>query len=108
MIGGKLGSTPFSSTCLRGEGLHGAIHETIHRIVERNEPVPKADLESDPAWPRAHFCQALLLKNDWRPADSLRLQGDGHLYAVGDLDEGDAAVHPVVLTVEVQFPVNLA
>jgi hypothetical protein len=50
----------------------------------------------------------LLLKDDRRPADSIRLERDGHLDAIGDFDEGDAAVHPVVLTVEVQCPANLA
>src|ERR1700681_3266758 len=45
-----------------------------------------------PAW--------LWLKNHRRPADSLRLEVDSHLHAVGDLDEGNAPVHPVVLPVE--------
>ena len=37
---------------------------------------------------------------DWRPTDSLRVEFDGHLNAVGNLDEGNAAVHPVLLAVE--------
>jgi hypothetical protein len=54
----------------------------------------------DPGW--------LLLKDHRRPADSLRLEGDGHLDAVGDSDEGNAAVHAVFLTVEGHCAVNLA
>ena len=48
------------------------------------------------------------LKTNGRPADSLPLEVDSNLDAVGNLDEGDAAVHPVVLTVEGHCPFNLA
>src|ERR1700678_500773 len=51
---------------------------------------------------------SLLLEDQRRPAHSLRHQGDVNLDAVGDSDEGDAAVHPVVLAIEVQRPINLA
>ena len=49
---------------------------------------------------------SLLLKDQGRPADSLSLEGDSHLDAVGDLNEGNAAVHPVILTVEGHRPLN--
>ena len=39
----------------------------------------------------------LLLKHQRRPADSLPLEVDSHLDTVGDLDEGNALIHPVVL-----------
>ena len=50
----------------------------------------------------------LLLKDQRRPTDSFRLEVDRHLDTVGDPDEGNAAVHPVVLTVEGHCPLNLA
>ena len=50
----------------------------------------------------------LLLKGQGRPADSLPLEVDAHLDAVGDPDEGNAAVHPVFLTVESHRPFNLS
>jgi hypothetical protein len=49
-----------------------------------------------------------LLKDHRRAADSLRLEGDSYLDAVGDLDERNAAVHPVVFAVEGQCPFNLS
>ena len=39
----------------------------------------------------------LLLKDHRRPANSLPFEGDIHFDAVGDLDERNASVHPVVL-----------
>jgi hypothetical protein len=42
-----------------------------------------------------------------RPADSLRLKSDGYLDTVGDPDEGNAAVHPVVFTVKGYCPFDL-
>ena len=50
----------------------------------------------------------LLLKGHRRPADSLHLEIHGHLDAVGNLDEGNAAVHSVVLTVEGHRPFDRA
>ena len=50
----------------------------------------------------------LFLKNQGRTADALHLEVDTHLDAVGDLDEGNAAVHSVVLTVEGHCPFDLA
>jgi hypothetical protein len=50
----------------------------------------------------------LLLKYQRRPANSLAMEVDCHLDTVGDPDEGDAAVHPIVLTVEGHCPFNLA
>ena len=38
----------------------------------------------------------------------MRLKGDRYLDAVGDLDEGNAAVHPVVLAVKGHCPFNAA
>src|SRR5580765_740499 len=38
----------------------------------------------------------LLLENQRRPTDALRVEIDIHLDAVSNPDEGDAAVHPVV------------
>src|SRR5271154_4210029 len=43
-----------------------------------------------------------------RAADALRLQGDTHLYPVGDLDKGDAARHPILLAVESHGSLDLA
>src|SRR5258708_3626839 len=51
---------------------------------------------------------ALLLENQWRAADSRPLEVDVHLDAIGDSDKRNAAVHPVVLAVEVQRPGNPA
>jgi hypothetical protein len=42
----------------------------------------------------------LLLQVDGRPANALAIEVDGDLYAVCDFDEGDAAVHAVLLAVE--------
>ena len=50
----------------------------------------------------------LLLKDHWRPTDSLRLDVDSHIDAVADVNEGNAFIHPVVLTVEDHGPLNLA
>jgi hypothetical protein len=53
------------------------------------------------------FCSGwLLLEYQRRPADSLCLEVDSHLDAVGDLDEGNAAVHTEFLTVERHGPFN--
>jgi hypothetical protein len=65
-----------------------------------NAAVSSAAKNTYPDW--------LLLKDYRRAADSLRLEGDGYLDAVGDLDEGNAAVHPVVFAVEGHCPFNLA
>jgi len=50
----------------------------------------------------------LLLQLQRRPAGSFPLEVDGHLNAVGSFDERNAAVHPVVLTVEGHCPFNRA
>ena len=50
----------------------------------------------------------LLLKHQWRPTDSRPLEVDSHVDAVADVDEGNAFIHPVVLTVEDHGPMNLA
>ena len=50
----------------------------------------------------------LLLKDHWRAADSLRLESDCYLDAVGNPDEGNPAIHPVVLTVEGHCPSDVA
>jgi hypothetical protein len=49
-----------------------------------------------------------LLKDHRRPTDPFHLEGDSYLDAVGDLDEGNVAVHPVVFTVERHCALNLA
>jgi len=56
---------------------------------------------------RARVSSCLLLKDHRRPADSLSLKVDGHLDTVGDLDERNAFIHPVVFTVESHCPLNL-
>jgi hypothetical protein len=50
----------------------------------------------------------LLLKDKRRTSGSLRLEVDSHVDAVADVDEGNAFIHPVVLTVEDHGPFNLA
>jgi hypothetical protein len=50
----------------------------------------------------------LLFEHQRRPADSLPLEVDSHLDAVGDPDEGNAAVHAVVLTVESHCPFDFS
>ena len=57
-------------------------------------------LPNPPAW--------LLLVDHPRPADLLRDEADSNLDTVGDFDEGDAAIHPVVLTVESQCPLDVS
>jgi hypothetical protein len=46
----------------------------------------------------------LWVKLHRRPAGSFRLEVNAHLNAVGDSDEGNAAVHPEVLSVEGHCP----
>ena len=53
-------------------------------------------------------CRRLLLEDQRRPADSLPLEINSHLDAVGDLDEGNALIHPVVPTVEGHCPFDRA
>jgi hypothetical protein len=50
----------------------------------------------------------LLLKDKRRTTGSLRLEVDSHIDAVADVDEGNALIHPVVLTVEDHGSMNLA
>jgi hypothetical protein len=50
----------------------------------------------------------LLLKDKRRTTGSLRLEVDSHIDAVADVDEGNAFIHPVVLTVEDHGSMNLA
>jgi hypothetical protein len=52
--------------------------------------------------------QALLLKVHRGAADSVCLEVHGHLDTVCDLDEGNATVHPVILTVEGHCPFDRA
>src|SRR5437660_10714814 len=56
---------------------------------------------------RVRVSGCLLLKDHRRPADSLSLKVDGHLDTVGDLDERNAFIHPVIPTVESHCPLNL-
>src|ERR1035438_5706940 len=55
---------------------------------------------------RSRWSGRLSLKNYGRPTDSLAFEVDGHLYAVSDLDEGNAAIHPELLTVEGHCPID--
>jgi hypothetical protein len=48
----------------------------------------------------------LLLKDHGRPIDSLPFEVDGYFDPVGDLDEGNAAVHSVLLAIESHSPRN--
>jgi hypothetical protein len=48
----------------------------------------------------------LLLKDQRRTADAFDLEGDGHFDAIGNLDEGNAAIHSVFFAVEGHRPVN--
>jgi len=50
----------------------------------------------------------LVLQSDWRSADPLRLEIDTHLDPIGDLNERNAAVHPVLLAVKCHRPLNRA
>ena len=49
----------------------------------------------------------LLLKDQRTPADSLDVQIDIHFNAVGDMDEGNAAIHAVVLAIESHHALDL-
>ena len=48
----------------------------------------------------------LFLKDHWRPADSLSLEVDTYLDAVGNPDEGNTTVHTEFLTVEGHCPLT--
>jgi len=50
----------------------------------------------------------LLLENWWRTADTAPLQSNIYLYAVGDLDERDAARHAVVFAIKSHGAVETA
>jgi hypothetical protein len=50
----------------------------------------------------------LLLKGHRRPADSLHFEVDSYLNAVGDRDEGNAFIHPVILTIDGHLPFDLS
>ncbi len=65
--------------------------------------------ERSKAWANASYrLTFLFLVDKWGPADLMGLKGDRYLDAVADLDEWDAFVHPVVLTVEGHCPLNAA
>lgn len=49
----------------------------------------------------------LLLKHQGRPTDSLPLKVDSYLDTIGDLDEGNAFIHPVILSIKCHRPFNL-
>jgi len=49
----------------------------------------------------------LLLKHQRRATNSLPLEIDSYLDAVGDLDEGNSLTHPVIFTVEGHCPFDL-
>jgi hypothetical protein len=54
------------------------------------------------------FAAQPLLEDHRRPADSFPFEVNGYFDAVGDRDEGNSFIHPVVLPVEGHSPVNLA
>jgi hypothetical protein len=72
------------------------------------EPMPKIPTFPDEAASPQNPPTWLLLVDDPRPADLLRDEADSNLDTVGDFDEGNAAIHPVVLAVESQRPLNVA
>src|SRR5271170_6596335 len=50
-----------------------------------------------------HSCERkddLLLEDHWRSADPRGMEINSNLHTIGNLDEGDAAVHPVFLPIE--------
>src|SRR5271165_3438182 len=51
---------------------------------------------------------SLLLKDQRRTADALAMEVDIHLNAIGDRDEGNALIHPIVLAVKGHYALNLA
>jgi len=51
---------------------------------------------------------SLVFENQRRPAHALSREGDIHFDAVGNLDEGNAAIHPVLLAVKGHCPLNRA
>ena len=61
-------------------------------------PANEVRRKPQPAW--------LVLQGHGRSADSLGFEIDTHLDPVGDLNEGNAAVHPVLLTVKCHRPLN--
>src|SRR5215472_1266909 len=50
---------------------------------------------------------SLLLEDQWRAADSISFEIHCHFNAVSNLDEGNAAIHPVVFTVKGHCSGNL-
>ena len=50
----------------------------------------------------------LFLINQARSGNLLGLEVDTNLNTVGDFYEGDAAIHPVILTIERHHPFNVA
>ena len=61
-------------------------------ITNKNSRLALPGYLADPGW--------LFFVDQWRAADLVGLKGDRHLDSVGDFDEGNAAVHPELLTVE--------
>ena len=57
--------------------------------------------------PQLETSVELLLKDQRRAADSISFEIHRHFNAVGNLDEGNAAIHPVVFTVKGHCPGNL-
>jgi hypothetical protein len=77
------------------------------RVNERNRDITSAS--GSRAWVNASYrLTFLFLVDKRRPADLMGFKGDRYLDAVADLDEWNAFVHPVVLTVEGHCPLNVA
>src|SRR5215470_12757850 len=49
----------------------------------------------------------LLLKDQWRAANSVGYEEDRHLNAVGNLNKGNATIHAVLFSVKGHCPGNL-
>lgn len=76
------------------------LHDLIKRLATNT-----SRMEIGPTTELLHAL--LLLQVHRRAADPFRLEIDSHLDTVSDLDEGNTAVHPILLTVEGHRPVNV-
>ena len=82
----------------------GGVGIQLRHVQKKERERPMYSVGGKPT--EAKVC--LWLKDQRRTADSLPLEVDSHLDAVGDCDEGNTFSHPVVLTVEGHCPFNLA
>ena len=92
-----------------GYCLYSTWQTLSHRTLQ---PLAKTEVYPSPD-PRGversgTYNKSLLLEYQRRPTNSLPLEVDYHFDAVGDLYQGDAFVHAIVLAVEGHRPCNLA